>query len=112
MSCYRQPLRRSPIQKKAKVRRERSPWLPQRIREDAKGMRRLRELAFARSGCQCECWMANGPRCGKSVDWLNGELHHIQSRAHGGSDVIENLAFIHADCHELIHGKPEWRKRA
>jgi hypothetical protein len=117
MSCLRssksrKPLKRSYIKSKPKVRKERSPWLPQRVREDAKGMQRLREIAFARSDGRCECWMFNRSRCGKKVDWFSGELHHLQSRAHGGSDVIENLAFIHHDCHEEAHGKLQWRKRA
>jgi 5-methylcytosine-specific restriction endonuclease McrA len=117
MSCLRssksrKPLKRSYIKSKPKVRKERSPWLPPRIREDAKGMRRLREIAYSRSGGDCECVLFTGKRCGQKVDWFSGELHHILSRAHGGSDVIENLAFITGDCHEAVHGKLEFGKRA
>jgi 5-methylcytosine-specific restriction endonuclease McrA len=117
MSCLRssksrKPLKRSYIKSKPKVRKERSPWLPQRIREDARGMRRLREEAFARSGGLCECWTFSGEHCLQSVTWQSGELHHIQSRAHGGSDVLENVAFIHAECHRVVHGKLEFGKRA
>lgn len=116
MSCLRnksrKPLKRSYIRSKPKVKKERSPWLPMRVREDRIGMEKLRWLAFARSEGECECHLAGRKRCKKRVDWFSGELHHIQSRAHGGSDVIGNLAFIHADCHENIHGKPAWGKRA
>jgi hypothetical protein len=57
MSCYRPSIRRSRIKAKPRVKKERSPWLPQRVREDAKGMLRLRQEAFNRSERRCECWM-------------------------------------------------------
>lgn len=121
MSCYhptrnRKPLRRSWLKKKPKPHRERSPWLPQRVRLSGPEMQLLRRAAYQRSGGQCECWMATPGKteadwCGKLVTWISGQLHHITPRAHGGSDVIENVAFLFADHHEEIHGKPAWGRR-
>ena len=89
-----------------KPRRESSPWLPRRIREDAAGMRRLRHEAFERSNGKCECG------CGARVDWYSGHLHHVVSRARGGSDELENLLFITSECHKNLHGKVQWSKSA
>ena len=99
-------MKRSRISWKRKRRRESSPWLPQRIREDAAGMMRLRHEAFERSAGKCECG------CGERVDWWSGHLHHVISRARGGSDELSNLLFITPDCHKTIHGKLQWRRTA
>jgi 5-methylcytosine-specific restriction endonuclease McrA len=39
------------------------------------------------------CWVCGGP-------W--DDLHHILSRAHGGDDVVANLASLCRQCHYLV----------
>ena len=107
MIRQRKPLKRSWIKVKKRVRKVNMPWKPERIREDSAGMARLRSEAFKRSGGICEC----GESCGKRVTWggyEQGQLHHVISRAHGGSDVLENVQFITRYCHQEIHGMPKW----
>jgi 5-methylcytosine-specific restriction endonuclease McrA len=102
----RSRLKRARYSWKRKPRRESSPWLPRRIREDAAGMARLRREAFERSQGVCECG------CGQPVDWWSGHLHHVLSRAKGGSDELDNLLFITPDCHKTLHGRVQWSKSA
>ncbi len=77
-------------------------------------MARLRSEAYARSHGICEC---GRPECSarpvkfRRVSWYDGMLHHVISRAHGGSDILENVQFITRQCHEEIHGVPEWTYR-
>jgi len=99
-------MKRARICWRKKVRRERPPWLPPMIREDAAGMRRLRHEAYDRSGGKCECG------CGARIDWYTGHLHHVVSRARGGSDEIGNLLFITPECHKTLHGKLHWTRSA
>jgi 5-methylcytosine-specific restriction endonuclease McrA len=107
------PIRRSPLRRKSEPRVRKQSWRTGRVREDAQGMLKLRTAAFARSEGVCECWMQPGREgCFKPVYWSSGHLHHVISRAHGGSDVLENLAFTRPECHDEITGKPEWRKSA
>ena len=40
-------------------------------------------------------------RCGATS---NLHLHHIVPRSRGGSDAIENMTYLCADCHRLLHG--------
>src|SRR4051812_40560233 len=89
------------IRPKKRVRRE--FWRTGKIREDGIGMARLRSAAYARSEGICECGLCPGrPPCLLRASWSDGQLHHILSRAHGGSDVIENVAFINRICHHEI----------
>ena len=104
------PLKRSPI--RYKKRKAKVSWRSGRVQLDSAGMARLRGAAFQRSCRMCECGLQPGREsCGKSVTWIDGQLHHIKSRGQGGSDVIENVAFIRRDCHEEITGKLQWAKR-
>lgn len=103
-------IRRSPIRYKRKVRKV--SWRSGRVREDAIGMARLRSAAYERSGGMCECkrlaCLARPSRLRK-VNYNDGHLHHVISRAHGGSDVLENVQFITDICHREIHGIPRLR---
>lgn len=105
----RRPLKRSWIRPKKRVRKV--SWRTGRIREDAAGMARLRSDAFHRSNGICEC---GRKVCKKRttrerlVTWLDGQLHHVISRAHGGSDVLDNVQFVTRQCHAEITGIPYW----
>lgn len=95
------------IRPKKRVRRE--FWRTGKIREDGRGMARLRSEAYARSEGRCECYRCPGREpCHLRVGWADGHLHHVVSRAHGGSDVLENLAFISRVCHDQITGTPRF----
>jgi 5-methylcytosine-specific restriction endonuclease McrA len=102
-------LRRSQLKTKPKIRRV--LWRSGRVIEDARGMQALRSQAFKRSGGRCENVKPNGVRCRVRVSWWDGELHHVISRAHGGSDIIENVAFFCFGCHQDVTGRPQFGKR-
>jgi RNA-directed DNA polymerase len=99
-------MKRSRLSWHKKERRESLPWKPRRIREDAAGMWKLRHEAYERSNGKCECG------CGERVDWYSGHLHHIVSRARGGSDEMDNLLFITPDCHKNMHGRVQWSRKS
>ncbi len=86
-------------------------WRTGRIREDAAGMARLRSEAYERSQGVCECkrevCLARPLRL-RRISFYDGQMHHVISRAHGGSDVLENVQFITRLCHQEIHGIPRW----
>jgi HNH endonuclease len=74
-------------------------------------MARLRSEAYERSGGICECQRPSclaRPYRLRRVSFNDGHLHHVISRARGGSDVIGNVQFITRKCHEEIHGIPLW----
>jgi 5-methylcytosine-specific restriction endonuclease McrA len=101
--------RRSWIRPKKRVRKV--SWRTGRVREDAAGMARLRSEAFHRSCGLCECGRAacliRSTR-ERLVTWADGHLHHVVSRARGGSDVLENVQFITRRCHREITGELHW----
>jgi 5-methylcytosine-specific restriction endonuclease McrA len=110
----RTPLKRSWLGRpKKKVRKV--SWRSGRIREDAAGMARLRSDAFRRSGGLCECGRKeceSAPIGKRFVTWIDGQLHHVISRARGGSDVLENVQFVRRECHRILTGEPQWSRRA
>lgn len=102
-------IRRSPIRYKPKVKR--TLWRTGRVIEDNKGMARLRSEAYARSGGRCECGLADeSRRCTARVTWFDGHLHHIVSRAHGGSDVLSNVCLVTVPCHKELTGVLHWTR--
>lgn len=75
-------------------------------------MARLRSDAYVRSMGICECGRVEclaRPLRLRRVNWPDGHLHHIVSRARGGSDVLENVQFITSRCHREITGEPQWK---
>ena len=73
----------------------------------------LRSAAFARSRGLCECGRAiceERPLRLRTVNWVDGQLRHIISRAHGGSDVLQNVQFITRQCHREITGDLQWSR--
>ena len=111
----RKPLARSqkPIRKRRKVRTSK---LFGRVRLDSEGMRKLREEAFARSYSE-NVWRVNiceNRGCYQTILWETFHLHHLIHRSQLGSDVIENVAAICAECHANEHDRgikvvPKWR---
>lgn len=94
---------------KPKRKLRRVLWRTGRVIEDAAGMARLRSQAFHRSQGHCECVLADPTRkCRARVSYSYGHLHHIVSRAHGGSDVLSNVAFVDRQCHRELTGILKW----
>lgn len=107
--------KRSWIRPKKRVRK--ISWRSGRIREDAAGMARLRSDAFHRSNGLCECGREVcllRPTQERLVTWIEGHLHHVISRAKGGSDELSNVLYVSRRCHVEIHGIPiwSWRRKA
>jgi 5-methylcytosine-specific restriction endonuclease McrA len=104
-------MKRSPIRSKRRVRRV--YWRTGKVREDAKGMATLRSMAFHRSGGICECGREEcltQPMRLRRVTWADGQLHHVISRARGGSDVLSNVLFVTRECHAVLTGKLQWTR--
>ena len=108
------PLKRTWITNRKRERKESAPWRAPRVREDAGGMAKLRAAAFQRSGGICECSREECkklPERMRRITWTDSQLHHVISRARGGSDVLENLQLIRHACHAAIHGGLKWGER-
>lgn len=61
---------------------------------------KIRQMLWRRQEGKC-------PVCADSID--NGEdvqLHHKIPTRCGGSDHIDNLCLLHANCHRQVHSKP------
>ena len=110
----RKPLARSqkPIRKR---RKPRTSKLFGRVRLSPEGMRQLRMDAFARSWVPA-LWrnVCENVGCMRPISWLSFHLHHLIHRSQLGSDVIENVAAICAECHANEHDRgikvvPKWR---
>ena len=56
-------------------------------------------------------WMHANRKDGIEITWTDSQLHHVISRARGGSDVLENLQLIRHACHAAIHGGLKWGER-
>lgn len=105
---YWNPLRRSALKPKVRQKKQSMPWRAPKIRLDSRGMAKLRSDAYARSEGVCECGREickQRPANLRRVTWSDGQLHHVISRARGGSDTLENVRFITWRCHREIHGE-------
>jgi 5-methylcytosine-specific restriction endonuclease McrA len=71
-------------------------------------MAQLRAAAYHRSQGICECGTYEcqaQPQRLRRVNWFDGQLHHIVSRARGGSDELDNVLFVTRDCHRRLTGE-------
>jgi len=103
------PLKRSFIQPKKRERKV--SWRSNRVREDAEGMRKLREAAFARSRGICECGLPDCelmPMKLRRVTWNYGHLHHLRPNK---SDVLERVRYVLPEHHKILTGELQWRKK-
>ena len=96
------PLRRSPLRKKAKEHKESAPWRRKKVRLDGREMVELRQNVFARAAGQCENEF-QGKRCKTPITWMMFDMHHMQSRGRGGSDTMDNCLAVCWSCHRLHH---------
>jgi RNA-directed DNA polymerase len=46
------------------------------------------------------------PVCGQVLTLAEGwQVHHLRWRAHGGTDLIDNLVLLHSHCHQQVHSQ-------
>lgn len=64
-----------------------------------------RRIVEMRDGLECA-------RCGCLPGLHGHDLHHIQSRARGGSNLSENLRLLCRECHDAItfYTVPDWQE--
>jgi ribosomal protein L28 len=63
------------------------------------GYQNMRNFLMAREHRKCQL-------CGKTFSKGNGpHIHHVISRAQGGTDREKNLALLHKKCHVKLHEK-------
>ena len=68
------------------------------MQETLEGRGRARYLWFEQEGI---C-----PACGQGLTLERGwHIHHIQWRAHGGTDLVDNLLLLHPNCHRQVHSQ-------
>jgi 5-methylcytosine-specific restriction endonuclease McrA len=66
-----------------------------RLKLDAEIYRALRHKVLARDKWRCQS-------CGSMN---NLQVHHLQPRSQLGSDVLQNLISLCAECHAKRHGR-------
>lgn len=66
----------------------------------------LKDLAHQRAEGQCQA-QTHSTHCTGLVSFSYGHAHHVKPRSLGGLDEIENLVFLHPDCHAEIHSWPD-----
>jgi hypothetical protein len=91
--------RRRPLKSKTGLRRSRFAY---KVKGDSETLRRSRKIVKERSGGICEA-----PWCAQ----LATDMHHVQSRARGGSDEASNLVHLCRESHSQVHLNPEWATR-
>ena len=69
----------------------------------------LRRSVFDRDKYTCWGDVEDGLRCGRTVTWESGHLHHIHERGKGGDDSAGNLVTLCPDCHARLHVRPRLR---
>jgi RNA-directed DNA polymerase len=70
--------------------------LARKMSETLEGRRKLRWLWWWQAG---ECPVCDQPIT-RDTGW---HLHHVTSRARGGSDKLTNLVLLHPNCHAQVH---------
>ena len=71
---------------------------------DKFGYLNLRAFLFARESCVCQY-------CSKKIEpGQCSHIHHIVTRANGGTDRAGNFALLHEKCHELLHKRKDFSK--
>jgi RNA-directed DNA polymerase len=99
------------IRRHTKVRGNANPYDPcweryyeerleARMRETQAGRWQVRVLWEAQQG---KC-----PHCNQTITPETGwQVHHVEWRVHGGSDLLENLELLHPNCHRQLHCQVE-----
>ena len=103
MKCKPKP---APIPfRRSRPQRSKVLWRSGRVIQKGKDMQQLRAEAFSRSDGYCEAPKADhADDCPYRIFWTNFELHHIKTRAQGGSDTLENVLCLSRQCHRKAHG--------
>ena len=72
------------------------------FRAEKRSLASARPIVLARSGGHCE-----GRRFSESCTGVGHHLHHIVTRARGGTHDPSNLAHLCWLCHTAVHLEPE-----
>lgn len=86
-------MKRAPLKRRSSSRR--------RDITDSERYAHMRGLCEYYAGGRCQLDGVHAPSC----DGRGSEAHHVQPRSSGGGDEISNLLWVHADCHQGLHGK-------
>lgn len=90
---------REPKRFKPKPKKSRTQWRSGRVIKKGRDMKELRAEAMERAQGYCES-------CGVARIFDNtAEMHHVQKRSHGGSDILENVQMLCRPCHRAAHGE-------
>lgn len=63
---------------------------------DLYGYNNVRSYLMARERGRCQL-------CGETFEGRSSHIHHVIPRSKGGTDKPDNLAILHAECHEKLH---------
>ncbi|BAC07667.1 group II intron reverse transcriptase/maturase [Thermosynechococcus vestitus] len=96
------------IQRHVKIKADANPFLPEwaeyfeerkKLKEAPAQYRRIRRELWKKQGGIC-------PVCGGEIEQdMLTEIHHILPKHKGGSDDLDNLVLIHANCHKQVHSR-------
>jgi len=71
---------------------------------DKMGYRNTKAYLFARENGICQYY-------GKKIEYgQKSHMHHIRTRADGGTDKPDNLVLLHDKCHEKLHKTGDFKK--
>jgi 5-methylcytosine-specific restriction endonuclease McrA len=71
------------------------------MRADKRSLAAARPVVLARSAGHCE-----GRGFSEHCTGVGVHLHHVKTRARGGSNDPANLAHLCSPCHSLVHARP------
>jgi RNA-directed DNA polymerase len=97
------------IQRHVKVRGEANPYDPKwEMYFEERLLQKMQATLAGREQIRC-LWREQQGRCGGCGELLREEeewhIHHRIRRSHGGSDDLDNLELLHANCHRQKHSK-------
>jgi len=102
-------MRDTRIRRHIKIRSQANPYDPhwepyvearrgRQMQADLQGRRKLVQLWREQTG-RC-------PMCDQAITKATGwNLHHLEWRVHGGTDVLANLVLLHPNCHRQVHSR-------
>jgi RNA-directed DNA polymerase len=100
------------IERHVKIRQDVNPYEVQwEAYLEARQLRRMQQTLAGR-GTIKYLWKEQGGRCvacGEPLPVTKADgdyhLHHRLWRCHGGTDTVDNLELLHANCHRQIHAQ-------
>ncbi|BAY51406.1 reverse transcriptase [Thermostichus vulcanus NIES-2134] len=103
------------IQRHVKIKADANPFLPEwaeyfekrkKLKKAPAQYRRIRRELWKKQGGIC-------PVCGGEIEQdMLTDIHHILPKHKGGSDDLDNLVLIHANCHKQVHSRDGQHSRS